>query len=65
MPLLTQTDVAALLGLSPRTIEDWRVRGIGPRFIRLSARAVRYDPYAVASWVASRQEVASTTAAAL
>lgn len=39
--LLTQREGAAFLGVSPRTLEGWRVRGGGPRFVRLG-RAVRY-----------------------
>jgi len=32
---------ADFLGLSPRTLQAWRVRGGGPRFIR-AGRAIRY-----------------------
>lgn len=30
-----------LLGLSHRTLEDWRLKGLGPRFLKLGRR-VRY-----------------------
>jgi excisionase family DNA binding protein len=42
-PMLTQREVAALLGIRPRTIEDWRSRKTGPElpYVRLG-RAVRY-----------------------
>jgi len=33
---------AEFLGLSPRTLEKWRVVGGGPRFRRLGRRLVRY-----------------------
>ena len=33
--LYTPTEVAALLGLSPRTLERWRRDGSGPRVTRL------------------------------
>ncbi len=33
---------AAYLNLQPGTLEAWRCRGGGPKFIRLSARAIRY-----------------------
>ena len=62
--LLTTDEVAEFLGVSPRTIEDWRRRGGGPRFIRLRGRAVRYRPSELARWLAEH-EVASTCAAAL
>ncbi|MDP3383075.1 MAG: helix-turn-helix domain-containing protein [Phenylobacterium sp.] len=41
--LLKTVEAAAFLGVSPRTLEDWRLRGGGPRF-RKMRRAVRYHP---------------------
>jgi predicted DNA-binding transcriptional regulator AlpA len=52
--LLTEKDVAATLGLKPATLRNWRVRGEGPRFVRLSRRAIRYRRADVDEWVASR-----------
>ena len=41
--LLDQRQAATRLGLpSARTLEAWRRRGYGPRFLRLSPRLVRY-----------------------
>jgi hypothetical protein len=40
--LLIQDAAARFLGLSPITLEIWCCRGAGPRFVRLSHRAVRY-----------------------
>jgi hypothetical protein len=42
MTLLTQREAASVLRLSERTLERWRVAGIGPRFIRLPRRSIRY-----------------------
>ena len=53
-PLLDENAVAARLGLSVRTLRNWRVRGVGPRFIRLSRRAVRYAQADVDAWLAAR-----------
>ena len=40
---LCTPDAALFLGLSPKTLEAWRLQeGRGPRFCRYSARAVRY-----------------------
>lgn len=39
--LLTTTEAAAFLAVSHRTLEDWRLRGGGPRF-RKMGRLVRY-----------------------
>jgi len=52
--LLTENEVAARLGLSPATLRNWRVKGLGPPFVRLSPRAVRYEAEVVDEWIASR-----------
>ena len=38
MSTLTQNELAQRWGLSPRTLEQWRWRGIGPRFLKLGGR---------------------------
>lgn len=38
--LLTTTEAAAYLRLSPRTLENWRWRGGGPRFRKLGDRVL-------------------------
>ena len=40
--LLSTAEAGALLGISPRTLEDWRLRGGGPMFRKLGRRIVRY-----------------------
>lgn len=40
-PYLTTPQAAAYLGISPRTLEDWRLRGGGPNFRKIG-RLVRY-----------------------
>lgn len=58
-PLLNQNEVAEMIGVKPRTLEDWRITGAGPRFIRISKRCVRYQLDDVLTWVDARS-VAST-----
>ncbi|MCH7664748.1 MAG: helix-turn-helix domain-containing protein [Acidobacteria bacterium] len=48
-PLLTTKQAALLLGLNHRSIEALRLRGGGPRFVKLG-RAVRYRPADLAEW---------------
>ena len=62
-PLLNELQAAEFLGLKPRTLQAWRWSGGGPRFVRLSARAVRYrqsdlDAYVTARLVHSTSEEA-------
>lgn len=44
--------VAEITGLSIRTLNTWRCRGGGPRFLKLG-RAVRYRRRAVLEWLAT------------
>jgi hypothetical protein len=52
--LLTEGAVATRLSLSPATLRNWRVKGLGPAFVRLSRRAVRYEVEVVDEWIAAR-----------
>ncbi len=50
--LLTERDLAKVLGLRPSTLETWRLLGKGPTFIRLSGRRhVRYPAEEVRTWI--------------
>ena len=60
MHLLTQREAAALLRLSERTLERWRVTGTGPRFVK-TGRLVRYRETDLAAWIDTRA-VSSTSA---
>ena len=45
--------LAEILGLSPRTLEYWRMVGTGPPFVKLGSRVI-YDLDAVSDWIRSR-----------
>jgi translation initiation factor IF-2 len=51
--LLTESAVATRLSLSPATLRNWPVKGLGPSFVRLSRRAVRYEAEVVDEWIAT------------
>jgi len=43
---LTTREAAEYLGLAPKTLEGWRIRGAGPRYVKLGdgrRSGVRYD----------------------
>ncbi|TWA69762.1 AlpA family transcriptional regulator [Azospirillum baldaniorum] len=42
MPMLNEEEAAALLNLAPKTLTRWRWKGVGPAFVKVGARAVRY-----------------------
>ena len=48
--LLTTTDAAAYLHVSPRTLEKWRLAGGGPRYRKLIHRVV-YTQQDIDTWV--------------
>jgi hypothetical protein len=48
--LLNEREAAALLRLSIKCLQNWRVRGGGPSFIRLG-RAIRYEVPALEAFV--------------
>jgi predicted DNA-binding transcriptional regulator AlpA len=52
--LWTRRDLAAFLGVSPRSVERWEYEGTAPPCIRIGKRARRYDPRAVLRWLESR-----------
>ncbi|MBK1717606.1 helix-turn-helix transcriptional regulator [Thiocystis violacea] len=47
---LTEREAAAELGISFRTLQQWRVRGVGPSFLKIG-RAVRYDAESLEAWL--------------
>ena len=58
-PLLTTQAAAELLCLDPDTLAGLRVRGTGPRYIKMG-HSVRYRVEDLQSWVASKT-VSSTS----
>jgi len=56
---LTDIDVAARLGVSRFTVRSWRIKGQGPRFMKMG-RAVRYRPQDVDEY--ERQALVETQA---
>ena len=63
--LLTTEALADYLGdVSVRTLEDWRRQGLGPDFVPISAKMVRYRPEAVDRWLAGLERKTRAKAAA-
>jgi excisionase family DNA binding protein len=53
--LLTPNRLADRLGISPRTLQDWRSRKVGPPWIRVG-RVIRYREEDVNEWIEKRTE---------
>ena len=53
-PLLTEIEAANYLQLTRRALQAWRCQGKGPKFVKISARAVRYRLDDLEQWVEDR-----------
>ena len=61
--LMDEREAASMLCYSVRALQNWRHRGGGPKFIRVSARSIRYRRRDLLEWIDSR--TVSNTAQAL
>ena len=52
--LIDERSAADFVGYSPRALQNWRLRGGGPQFIRVSARSVRYRRRDLIRWAEQR-----------
>jgi predicted DNA-binding transcriptional regulator AlpA len=52
--LMNETQAADILCYSVRALQNWRHRGGGPRFVKVSARSVRYRHSDLILWIESR-----------
>jgi len=60
--LINENEAARFIGYSVRALQNWRVRGGGPRFVKVSARSIRYRRRDLIAWIEARL-VASTSEA--
>jgi hypothetical protein len=59
MTLLDQRATAAYLSISERTLERWRVSGVGPSFCKLGRR-VLYREADLVEWINSRRRTSTS-----
>ncbi|WP_417274305.1 helix-turn-helix transcriptional regulator [Celeribacter halophilus] len=60
--LIDEKEAASYLCYSVRALQNWRVRGGGPLFIKVSGRSVRYTRRDLQDWIGAKR-VANTTCA--
>ena len=58
-PLLTPAEASAQLGLTPGALAQLRHTGGGPRFIKLTAKAVRYRQSDLDAWIAAKARIST------
>lgn len=49
--LLNEKEAADFLSYTVRALQNWRVRGGGPRFVKVSARSIRYRRRDLLAWI--------------
>ncbi|MGE4536167.1 MAG: helix-turn-helix transcriptional regulator [Desulfovibrio sp.] len=47
-------DAARVLGVSKRTLEDWRARGLGPAYVKETERTILYPRRGLELWLEKR-----------
>lgn len=52
--LMDERQAASILCYSVRALQNWRHRGGGPKFIRVSSRSIRYRRRDLMDWIDSR-----------
>ena len=57
--LMHEREAAALLGYSPRALQNWRLRGGGPIFVKVSERSIRYQHSDLMAWIAAKRRARS------
>ena len=60
--LLTEQDLASWLGVSVRTVQGWRQRGVGIPFVKLG-KTIRYDSEEVERFLAKQNRVSTKVGA--
>ena len=61
--LMDERKAAGLLCYSVRALQNWRVRGGGPRFVKVSGRSVRYRRRDLLAWIEERTRSNTSEAA--
>lgn len=63
--LLDTKEAAPRVGVAVSTLENWRVLGVGPKFIKTPGRRgkVLYDPADIEAWKAANRYQSTSEAA--
>ena len=61
---LKATQAAKFLSMSTATLARWRMHGLGPDYIKISATVVRYSRAAIERWLAERLTTSTSDDAA-
>ena len=62
--LINENEAAGFVGYTIRALQGWRVKGGGPKFIKVSARSIRYRRRDLIEWAESHLRSNTSEAAA-
>jgi DNA-binding CsgD family transcriptional regulator/predicted DNA-binding transcriptional regulator AlpA len=54
---LTTEEAAAMLGVKPATMRDWKCQRVGPPYVQLTSRCVRYQESDIRKFISDRRVV--------
>jgi predicted DNA-binding transcriptional regulator AlpA len=54
--VLTESEIARVVGVSVSGLRNWRREGSGPPYIRIGSRLIRYSAHDVQAWLDERKE---------
>lgn len=57
--LVNEDGAAAFLGYTIRALQNWRLRGGGPRFVKVSGRSIRYRRRDLIEWIEQKLRTSS------
>ena len=60
--LFNECEAAAFIGYSIRALQGWRVKGGGPKFVKVSARSIRYRRRDLIEWAELRLKASTSEA---
>lgn len=60
--LIGENEAGEFLGISPRTLQQWRQRGCGPKYVSISRRCVKYRLTDLDLWAESRLAASTSDA---
>lgn len=62
--LINEIEAADFLGFTVRALQNWRVRGGGPCFVKVSGRSIRYRRRDLIAWADDRLQTNTSQTAA-
>lgn len=62
--MLTEVQAAKIISLSVRTLQAWRLRGVGPAYVKVG-KAVRYSRADLIAWIGAHTVSPEDTAVPL